>query len=67
LEVTFQNADGHSIVVYIPAGVITSRAKSTDVGKQLLVEEVEIIGLDDGANGSAYVELTNTIASYPRT
>ena len=67
LEVTFQNADGHSIVVHIPAGVITSRAKSTDVGKQLLVEEVEIIGLDDGANGSAYVELTNTIASYPRT
>ena len=67
LEVTFQNADGHSIVIHFPAGVITSRAKSTDVGKQLLVEEVEIIGLDDGASGSAYVELTNSIASYPRT
>ena len=67
LAVTFQNADGHSLVIYFPAGVITSRSKSTDVGKQLLVEEVEIIGLDDGANGSAYAELTNTIASYPRT
>jgi len=67
LAITFQNADGQSLVINIPVGVIVSRAKSTDVGKQLLVEEVEIIGIDDGTNGSAYVELTNSIASYPRT
>jgi len=67
LVITFQNADGESLIFYLPNGVITSRAKSTDVDKQLLVEEVEILGLDDGVNGSAYAELTNNISSYPRT
>ncbi|MBO8173504.1 MAG: hypothetical protein H0Z33_16675 [Bacillaceae bacterium] len=67
LVITFQNADGASLVIHLPAAVVLSRAKATDVGKQLLVEEVEVLGVDDGVNGSAYAELTNTITEYPRT
>jgi len=67
LVLTLQTLDGETIAIHIPNGVITSRAKATQVEKGLLIEEVEIIGLDDGVNGAGYIELTNDVPSYPRT
>jgi len=67
LTLTLQTPDGESITINIPNAIITSRAKATQVDKQLLIEEVEIVGLDDGVNGAGYIELINDITTYPRT
>lgn len=66
-ELQLQTPDGETITIKMPNAVVTSRAKATQVDKQLLIEEVEIVGLDDGTNGAGYIELVNNIASYPRT
>ncbi len=67
LALTLQTPDGETLTIHIPNGVITSRAKATQIDKKVLIEEVEIVGLDDGTNGAGYIELTNDVASYPRT
>jgi hypothetical protein len=68
LTVTFQNADGHVLEIVLPNAIIVSREKATEVDKQLIVEDVEIVGLYDATEqSSAYANLTNTIAAYPRT
>lgn len=67
LVITLENGDGATIEIHLPNAIITKRGKETQVDKQLLVEDVTFEGLDDGTDGSAYVILTNDVASYPRT
>ena len=62
-----QTKDGHTIEFHLPKAIVASRGKATDVDKGVLIEKVKLIGLDDGTHGSAYVVLTNDVASYPRT
>jgi len=67
LVITLSNGDGATIEIHVPNAIIVKRGKETQVDKQLLIEDVEFEGLDDGTNGSAYVVLTNDVGSYPRT
>lgn len=67
LTLTLQTPNGETIEFHLPNAVITAREKATQVDKKVIIENVEIAGLDDGTNGAAYVVLTNDVASYPRT
>jgi len=67
LVLTLQTPTGEVIEFHVPNAIITKRGKATDVDKQLLIENVEIAGLDDGTNGSAYIVLKNDVSGYPRT
>jgi len=64
---TLQTPDGETIEFHIPNAVIVKRDKATQVDKKLIVENVEIAGLDDGTNGAGYIVLTNDVSTYPRT
>ncbi len=67
LVLTFTTPDGETVAIHLPNAVVIKRSKASNVDKKLLIEDVQVAGLDDGTNGAAYVELTNNIASYPRT
>jgi len=67
LALELQTSDGAIFNLSLPSALITSRAKSTEVDKKLIVEDVELIGLYDATDGSVVVNLTNKISAYPRT
>jgi len=67
LVLHLETASGAIFEVTLPSALITSRAKSTEVDKKLIIEGVEVVGLYDATDGSVIVNLTNSIAAYPRT